>query len=193
MKPYQIAMALALVGAASLVLFGDRTPTADVAEAVERGGASASASASPTAISASAPTPRARAGRDDAAAASAIAILPLQPRETLIGAAGEATFGANEGVFLSQNWNPPPPKASNAPPLAPPPPMAPPLPFTFIGKAAADGVWEVFLARGDKTYVVRTKTVIDGAYRVDSIAPPFMSLTYLPLNQVQQLNIGVLD
>ena len=71
--------------------------------------------------------------------------------------------------------------------------MAPPMPFTFIGKAAADGAWEVFLARGDKTYVVRAKMVIDGTYRVDSIAPPFMSLTYLPLNQVQQLNIGVLD
>jgi hypothetical protein len=28
---------------------------------------------------------------------------------------------------------------------------------------------------------------------VDAIAPPHLTLTYLPLNQVQQLNIGVLD
>jgi len=71
--------------------------------------------------------------------------------------------------------------------------MAPPLPFAYIGKAAADGAWEVYLSRADKVYVVRLKTVIDGTYRVDAIAPPMMTLTYLPLNQVQQLNIGVLD
>ena len=35
--------------------------------------------------------------------------------------------------------------------------------------------------------------VIDGAYRVDAIAPPTLKLTYLPLNQVQQLNIGVFE
>jgi hypothetical protein len=55
-------------------------------------------------------------------------------------------------------------------------------------------VWEVFLARGgDRTYVVRNQTVIEGVYRVDAIAPPTLKLTYLPLNQVQQLNIGVPD
>jgi hypothetical protein len=71
--------------------------------------------------------------------------------------------------------------------------MAPPVPFTYIGKALADGTWEVFLARGDKTYSVRVQTVIDGAYRVERIAPPVMSLTYLPLNQQQQMNIGALE
>ncbi|MFA9217344.1 MAG: hypothetical protein ACEQSK_09585 [Sphingomonadaceae bacterium] len=71
--------------------------------------------------------------------------------------------------------------------------MAPPLPYTVIGKALADGAWEVYLARADKVYVVRTSTVIEGTYRVDAIAPPRMSLTYLPLNQVQQINIGALD
>jgi hypothetical protein len=30
-------------------------------------------------------------------------------------------------------------------------------------------------------------------YRVDAIAPPILTLTYLPLNQVQQLNLGVFD
>ena len=49
------------------------------------------------------------------------------------------------------------------------------------------------MARGDKTYVVRNKTVIEGAYRVDRIAPPLMTVTYLPLNQVQQINIGAFD
>jgi len=192
MKPYQIALVLALAGAAGLVLFGDRTPSSGVAEAVVRGGAAGSASAS---ASTPAPAPRARADKNDRPVAD-VMIARLLPREELIGAAGEATFAGGEGVFLGQNWNPPPPKisaAAAAAAAAPPAPMAPPMPFTFIGKAASDGAWEVFLARGDKTYVVRAKMVIDGAYRVDSIAPPFMSLTYLPLNQVQQLNIGVLD
>jgi hypothetical protein len=41
--------------------------------------------------------------------------------------------------------------------------------------------------------IVRNKSVIDGVYRVDAIAPPGMTITYLPMNQVQQLNIGVRD
>ena len=71
--------------------------------------------------------------------------------------------------------------------------MAPPLPFVYLGKAAAEGTWEVFLSRADKTYIVRANTVIDGAYRVVAIAPPVMTINYLPLNQVQQLNIGVTE
>ncbi|MCC2956584.1 hypothetical protein LK542_13270, partial [Massilia sp. IC2-477] len=74
-----------------------------------------------------------------------------------------------------------------------PAPTAPPLPFTFIGKSLQDGAWEIYLARGDRTYLVRENTVIDGTYRVDAVRPPVLTLTYLPLNQVQQLNIGVFD
>lgn len=71
--------------------------------------------------------------------------------------------------------------------------MAPPLPFTVLGKAVGDGSWEVFLAHGEQTYIVRLHSVIDGQYRIDAIAPPTMTMTYLPLKQVQQINIGVLD
>jgi hypothetical protein len=189
MKPYQIAMALALAGAAGLVLFGDNSPSSDIAEPVARATATPSAPATPA--------PRA-AARDekydkDGKPQADVAILPLIPRAQLVGESGEATFASGEGVFMGQNWNPPPPPpppASNAPP---PPPMAPPMPFIYIGKALADGAWEVFLARGDKTYSVRAQSVIDGTYRVEKIAPPQMSLTYLPLNQQQQMNIGALE
>ena len=187
MKPYQIAMGVVLVGAAGLALFGDNSPSGDIAEPVARGRASAPA-ASP------APAPASRSGKD-AKPPVDVAILRLTPRAMLVGESGEATFASGEGVFLGQNWNPPPPppppqSVSNAPPPAP---MAPPIPFVVIGKAVADGGWEVYLSRADKTYVVRNQTVIDGTYRVDKIAPPLMSVTYLPLNQVQQINIGVLD
>jgi hypothetical protein len=188
MKPYQIAMGVALAAAAGLVLFGDNSPAGGIAEPVARG----RAAAAPAPVSA--PAPSSRAARD-ATSQTEVAILRLTPRAMLVGESGEATFASGEGVFLGQNWNPPPPppppqSVSNAPP---PPPMAPPIPFTVIGKAVADGAWEVYLSRADKTYVVRTQTVIDGTYRVDRIAPPLMSVTYLPLNQVQQINIGVLD
>lgn len=173
MTPRHILMLAGVLGAGALLLFGERQPVAEVAEAVERAVAPA----------------RARDARPQAAQP---AILALLPRSEVAGEDGD-TFGGADGVFQSQNWTPPPPKtvAVAAPP--PPPPMAPPLPFVYLGKAAADGAWEVFLSRADKTYIVRANTVIDGAYKVVAIAPPVMTLTYLPLNQVQQLNIGVLE
>ena len=177
MKPYQIVMALALVGAVGLVLFGDNSPSTGIAEPVAR---------------AEKPAPAPRSASKDQPQADTI-ILPLVPRAQLVGESGDATFASGEGVFMGQNWNPPPPPPPPPSNTPPPPPMAPPVPFIYIGKALADGAWEVFLARGDRTYSVRAQTVIDGTYRVERIAPPVMSLTYLPLNQQQQMNIGALE
>ncbi|MES2317558.1 MAG: hypothetical protein V4631_08680 [Pseudomonadota bacterium] len=179
MNPRHIVMGLAVACAAALAVFGDKTPDSGVAEAVER---------APAAV-----TVVAVAAQDKKTGASEPAILRLIPRATLIGEGDEA-MGRSADVFGRQDWTPPPPPPPKAGPMAPPPPpMAPPLPFTYLGKAAQGGQWEIFLAIGDKTYVVRDKMVIDGMYRVDAIAPPNLTLTYLPLNQVQQLNIGVLD
>lgn len=191
MSPRHIVMALALAGAAALVLFGDRTPADTVAEAVERKAppmpAAAQAPAAPVAPAGAAPASPGRAGE--------AAILRLVPRDELIGDAGEGSFKSKDGVFGGQNWNPPPPPPPPAElnPPPPPPPTAPPLPFQFLGKAAADGQWEVYLGRGEQTFVVRKGTQIDGSYRVDNIAPPTLTITYLPMNQVQQLNIGVIE
>jgi hypothetical protein len=178
MKPRHLAMGVALAAAAGLVVFGDNTPEDVVAEPVER------------AQTPAAPIPeRAPAARKD----KAPAILRLVDRETLIG--GDDRFGQDgSAVFGRQDWTPPPPPPPPpAPQAPPPPPTAPPLPFTFIGKSLQDGVWEIYLTRGDRTHLVRENTVIDGTYRVDAIKPPVLTLTYLPLNQVQQLNIGVFD
>jgi hypothetical protein len=200
MKPRHLVLGAALAGAALLAIFGDKAPGGEIAEAVERTPAprpvpSVSAAAATADATAAAAAAAAAVGRAPAAgaanAAGGTTILALAPRETLIGD-GDAQFRQGEhGVFGRQDWTPPPPPPQPAPP--PPPPSAPPLPFTFIGKSVADGTWEVYLARGDRSYVVRDKTVIDGTYRVDAIAPPILTLTYLPLNQVQQLNIGVFD
>ena len=174
MKPRHLAMGAALLVAAGLVVFGDNTP--DVAEPVER------AARAPVAATA-ARAPAIKAGAEPV-------ILRLLPRDALLGESGGGA------LFGSQNWNPPPPPAPvqqvnvNTPP---PQPIAPPLPFTLIGKSVSAGAYEVYLARGDQVYLVRDKMTIDGTYRVDKIVPPMLTLTYLPLNQVQQLNIGVFD
>ncbi len=194
MTPRQIALGGALALAAGLAFFGDKSPSGQVSEAVERRPAAAAKSAS---ASVPVPVPAPALAKSPAKGAAAPAepqIVALRPRAALVGEAGDAVFGAGEGPFLSQNFNPPPPPPP--PPVAappPPPPSAPPLPFTYLGKAVGSGSWEVFLVRGDQTYIVRLETVIDGTYRVDAIAPPVMTMTYLPLNQVQQLNIGVSD
>lgn len=170
MTPRHLLMGAALLVAAGFALFGDKSPSGAVVESAPR-----SAAAKPARAVVVAPKTEA-----------AVTILRLEDRATLVadGAAGGDAFG-------TRDWTPPPPKP--APPPPPPPPSAPPLPFTFLGKAVANGEWEVFLARGSETLIVRNKTVVDGMYRIDAIAPPAMTFTYLPLNQVQQLNIGVLD
>ena len=201
MKVQHIVMGVALLGAAALVFFGDRTPDSGVAEAVERKPARATANAgtavTTTASNAVSSTAGAQAAPKRKAGETAPdpAILRLLPRAALVGSSDDASAG--QDVFGKRDWNPPPPPPpppeSQANAAPPPPPSAPALPFTYLGKAVGNGSWEVFLAIGDKTYIARDKMVIDGIYRVDAIAPPTMTLTYLPLNQVQQLNIGVLD
>ncbi|HEX8478474.1 MAG TPA: hypothetical protein VF663_09070 [Telluria sp.] len=180
MKPRHLAMGAALLAAAGLVFFGDNAPDSGVAEPVERVArvARAPAAAAPVAAATT------RAGAEPV-------ILRLLPRDELMG---ESVKGGTD-LFGSRNWNPPapPPPVQAVNTAPPPPPMAPPLPFKLIGKSVGSGVYEVYLARGEQVYLVREKTTIDGTYRVDKIAPPMLTLTYLPLNQVQQLNIGVFD
>lgn len=183
MKPRHIAMALALAASAALVVFGDRSPGNEVAEAVERPRAAGAPAVPPSGTASTVPSgaPEPVIGR-------------LVPRETLIGDSADR-FGANDpGLFGRQDWTPPPPpppKAQPAPP--PPPPSAPPLPFTVIGKSLEDGKWAVYLAAGERTHIAAVGDVLEGGWRVERIAPPVLTLTYLPLNQVQQLNIGAFE
>jgi hypothetical protein len=180
MKPRQAVLGLSLAGAAALAAFGDKAPKAEVAEPVAR----APGPATP-------PAPARATARATAGEGAAPAVLRLVARESLIGDSADA-FGADENdPFARHDWTPPPPPPAPAPP--PPAPVAPPLPFTYLGKSAGDGAWEVYLARGERTYLVREQTVIDGTWRVEAIAPPVMTLAYLPLNQIQQLNIGVFE
>lgn len=179
MKPRQLALGAALIVAAGFAFFGDKAPSGEVVEAAPRN----AGKTAPALATAPAPAPARLVTASKPVAAAEV--LALVPRDRLM----EQGTGSGGGVFGVQNWTPPPPPPPK--PAPPPPPTAPPLPFTYLGKVLENGVWEVFLARGGETLIVRNAMVIDGVYRIDAIAPPSMTMTYLPLKQVQQINIGV--
>lgn len=90
-------------------------------------------------------------------------------------------------LFASIDWTPPPPPAPQ--PVAAEP-VAPALPFSFLGKQKTETGWEVFLVKGETTFIVRESQAFADSYRVESIHPPQMTVTYLPLDQIQTLTIG---
>jgi hypothetical protein len=174
MKPLHAALGVAFVVCGGLLIFGNHDAPDPVVEAAPR---ASRAEATPAASTDGAPL---------------VAIAALRARKDLFGSAGN---GHHE-LFGSQSWAPALPSVAPAgaqmPPL-PPVPIAPLMPFTYIGKKAADGTWEVYLSRGDETVIVRDKSMIDANYRVDAIKPPTLTLMYLPLKQVQTIDIGNAD
>jgi len=111
-------------------------------------------------------------------AAPAPQIAALQPRDEAF--ADQSASSA----FAARTWDPPPP-----PPTRPGPPVAPPLPFTYFGKKFEDGSWEVFVDLGERVVMVQERDLIAQHWRVDKIELTTMTLTYLPLNQKQNLSI----
>jgi hypothetical protein len=124
------------------------------------------------------------------------AIVRLLPRDRVTVRGSEDSNVVSNQLFVSLDWTPSPPPgppATAAPPAAQQAPSAPPLPFTILGKSYEEGKWEVYLGRDKKVFVARDSTVLDEAYRVESIKPPVLTLTYLPLKQTQEINIGVFE
>ena len=168
-------LAAGLLVTAALAFFDDKTTDGGVAEPVARDRTRAVALAASSRSAAS-------------AAQAAPVILALLPRGSPMAPTLDA-LAEDALLFRSRSWSPPP-----VPPPAEPvkPPAAPTLPFTYIGKAAMEnGQWQVFLASGDRTLVVHATQIVDEHYRIDAIVPPLLTMTYLPLKQIQQLNIGV--
>lgn len=182
-----------LAGAAWLALFGDKAPNGAAAVSVQK----------PRAV---APSGRAHGPDMQGNGTPEPTRYPSVPPRRTVGATSQATGGlesviprdqlilktaakSNKGrdLFASGGWNPPVPVIKALPP---PPPTAPLLPFTFLGKKLESGAWEVFLARGEQSFVVRAGTLIENTYRVEAITPPTLSLTYLPLAEKQTLAIG---
>jgi hypothetical protein len=164
---------LPLLGTAGwLALFGDKSPSA-------------------SALAVSAPARSVGTPEDTAPARTERHITPeirgggapvLVPRELLIPIRSKDSDARD--LFAVRSWTPPPTAAAQEAPVAPP------LPFTFLGKKLEGEIWEIYLARGDQTFIVKTGTTIDGTYRVDHIEPPELIMTYLPLGTSQTLAIG---
>lgn len=181
MNPRKILLGGGLLVAVWVAFYADKTPDSDIVEAVTPAKRVQVVQTSPTAtkvVDAKAKMPSANQVQE---------IATIVDRKQLI--AGD--YKGNESFFGTQNWTPPPPPAAKPPP--PPPPTAPPLPFRYLGKKTDDGQMEVYLSSGDRTFIVQEKTIIENIYRVDAIKPTMMSITYLPLNQVQTLQIGSAD
>ena len=70
------------------------------------------------------------------------------------------------------------------------PAMAPPLPFVYLGKKLEDGRWEAYLGHGEQVFIVREGMTLAGTYKVRKIAPPTLTLIYLPLQKLQTIPIG---
>jgi hypothetical protein len=105
----------------------------------------------------------------------------------------------SESGIQAHHWSPPQPQPPPPPPppilppesfLPPPPVAAPPLLFEYLGKQQEDGKWTVFLAHQEQMYIVREGGMIESDYRVEKIAPPMLTVTYLPLRQRQTFDIG---
>jgi hypothetical protein len=74
-----------------------------------------------------------------------------------------------------------------APP--PPPPQAPPLPFKYVGRWAADDGETVFLAQGERVLNAKIGEQL-GQWRLDAADAGGLTFTYLPLQQQRQLRYG---
>lgn len=159
-----------LAAGAWLALFGDKSPAGDAA-----------ASAPVAAVPAAQP-------RTAAAVPAGDVTLALVPRDQLFAKpdAQSPERATARDLFSARNWNPPPPP----PPVFVAAPVAPPVPYAFLGKKLEANVWEVYLSRGEQTFVARTGQVLEGEWCVDRIAPPSLELTYLPLGQALTLSIG---
>lgn len=198
MKLRHMLMLAAVAVAAYLAFFADKAPQTGVSEVLPLNGQVVSVVSAvkqsnivKTNASPIVQTSLLETTKPDGKALKLLTIYELQDRKNLI--VDGHISSVSEGIFVSQSWTPPLPPPPKIVPVPPPPPTAPPLTFTYLGKMKIDNMWEVYLARGEKVIVVRADKLIDGVYQVSSILPPTLTLIYLPLKQMQYLNIGAAD
>lgn len=153
---------------------------AEVAPARERTPSSASETGTGSASTA-------RAAADKSGTAD-LDVLGIRPR------GGDETGDRLGTLFSAAPWAAPKPSVPVADkPVVetpPEPPRAPPLPFKELGRYEEAGQTVVFLQYGEQNLVVRSGETIAGSYKVEGIGGTSMTLRYLPLNQVQTLELS---
>ncbi|NOU26023.1 MAG: hypothetical protein HOO90_10880 [Methylotenera sp.] len=70
------------------------------------------------------------------------------------------------------------------------PPTAPVIPFKYIGKIWGDDEYQVFISFNGKNLIIKEGETIQQTYKVEKISPPTMTLTYIPMNILQSMQIG---
>jgi hypothetical protein len=124
--------------------------------------------------------PRAAApGQQHAAEPERLAQLPSR----------DAIGAARGQPFDPRSWAPPVRHATTV--AAPPPkPVAPPVPYRVAGQVMHDGLNQVVLSRDDRVFTVSEGETLDNVYRIESIRPDAVTLTYLPLSERQVIPVG---
>lgn len=111
-----------------------------------------------------------------------IAMLTIHPRE----------LEDEDEIFSPQDWSPPKPvvieKVVEA--MAPESPQAPPLPFQVLGRYVEKEKVTVFLQYNDQNLVVQVGDVIADKYKVERLEAGILTLRYMPLDQIQTLQVG---
>lgn len=170
---------LAVFGIAAILVLTDERKPAGVVEATRGGAAAATPAVSATPVASQGPaSSRAAATGARAAVDAEPAILELRAR---------ARGADAQDLFARHSWTPPPA------PAAPVRPVPPAFGYTVLGKQFIDGRWEVFLSQGPRTLIVKQGDVIDGAFTVERIAPPAMTLAVARFDERQTVAIGAAD
>ena len=71
--------------------------------------------------------------------------------------------------------------------------LPPVNPFVYAGKIVDEGNVMVFLTEGSNNYLVKAGDFIDDAWQVLSIAPPIMTIKYIPRRIKMQMQIGAVS
>jgi hypothetical protein len=153
------------------------------------------APAAPDEAAVAEPAPRrtAAAGADGQArhlpAPAFVDVLAIRPRTPADG-----QQDPEAGLFAATRWAPAEATPAAAVPVAEAAqqqaPAAPPLPFRVLGSYVQGGQVVVFLQQNDTNLVVRVGDTIGETYKVDSLDGSALKLRYLPLDQVQSLELG---
>ena len=114
-----------------------------------------------------------------------LAILPRE-RDSEEANQGLRLFSSNRGNQVEAA----PVEAEPTPEVAPPPPEAPPLPFRFIGRYNDGHRILFFFELYDQSLSVRIGDTITDEYRLERLQGTTLTFRYLPLNQLQEMNIG---
>lgn len=170
----RLLLALGLAGTLLAAVFAPEPGEPLVAPTPRPSGSSGRAVEAAAAVTAATP----RGGN------TAVEVLAIRPRD--LGEETPAAFGAP----IRPPAAPRPVPVAAPKPEAAPPPQAPALPFRVLGRYVDGGEETIFLQQAERAIAVRVGDVLDGQYRVDSLAAGVLTLIYLPLNQRQTLDIG---